>query len=273
MKIKQNLKKYIIYFIGTYFRSKGQIWLESARTIYRIHKGLIGEKELDLLTHIISPGDVCLDVGANYGEWSYYMSKCTGSTGKVFAIEPVPQTTLILKRTLKKFSLLNVEMHQLVFGDSNRNMIMCVPREKYGFYNLPGAFVTIDEKDTGSNVKVQMVSLDSFVNEHNIEKMDFVKCDIEGAEMLFFKGAVGVLSKNKPVIICEITEKFAARFDYTTKTVFELLDRLGYDSFRYFDKTLISVNDVVPSENNYVFLHRYNTVKSNLLKKKGILCR
>lgn len=75
------IKKYAIRIIMMMFGETGQVLLESESMIRRLRKGHYWEKEVDLLRYLISPGDVCLDIGANCGQWTYWISKQVGSSG------------------------------------------------------------------------------------------------------------------------------------------------------------------------------------------------
>ena len=63
-----------------------------------IRRGRWTEPELRLIPHVVRPGESAVDVGANYGLWSYHLARAVGRRGSVVAFEPVPQTFRALRR-------------------------------------------------------------------------------------------------------------------------------------------------------------------------------
>src|ERR1043165_8882429 len=66
--------------------------------------------ELFFLQKIIKPGFVCIDIGANMGYYSTFLSRLAGESGKVYSVEPVPMFVDILKLNLKAIGIRNVEV-------------------------------------------------------------------------------------------------------------------------------------------------------------------
>ena len=67
-------------------------YIQAAAMSWDIWRGNWSEPELDLLPSLVKPGDVVLDVGANYGLYSHYMGRLVGPSGHVYAFEPIPFT-------------------------------------------------------------------------------------------------------------------------------------------------------------------------------------
>jgi len=73
-------------------------------------------------------------------------------------------------------------------------------------------------------------TLDDFINKKKI-KIDFIKCDVEGAELFVFLGAKKVLLEHKPIIFCEMLRKWCKKFKYHPNEIILLFYKLGYKCF------------------------------------------
>jgi FkbM family methyltransferase len=141
---------------------------------------------------IIEPDDVVIDVGAWIGDFSAYAA----SKGAfVFAFEPVQETFSLLSKTAE---LNNNKIYpvQKGLGDCDCEMTISIS------HNNSGANSIIFERDSDGE-KILILSLDKFVAENNIKKVDFIKSDIEGAERDMLRGATNVLKTFAPKLaIC-----------------------------------------------------------------------
>lgn len=267
------LKRLVINTILIIFGKRGAIWLESESMIRKLKNGYYWEKEISLLQYLLSPGDVCLDVGANFGQWTYWISRQLGSSGKVIAIEPVPITALILRRVINRLRLstLSVMIQQIAVGDRNCEVRMLIEENERTLKSLFTAKVLHHNEASDSDIRVNMLTLTSLLDLLCIDRIKFIKCDIEGAEMQFFQGGQSILTRDRPSIICEIEEKHTLQFGYTPENLFDFFYSLGYESFIYASNVLVPVMGSFPSENNYIFLHKSDESTLELLRKKGLV--
>jgi len=128
-----NKIKFLIKFLV--FNLFGDKIFAKLRTIYwirRLRRNKFYEKEISLLPVFTSPGDTVIDIGANFGQYTYTLSKIVGSTGKVFAFEPVEYTFEILKEIIKKLKLTNVELRKIAIGDKNGEIEFITPKDSFG---------------------------------------------------------------------------------------------------------------------------------------------
>ena len=140
---------------------------------------------------------MCLDVGANMGWYTTLLNKLSGPEGEVHAFEPVPRIYEALK---KNVALLddssNVHINNCALGDAPGKV------ELHLFAGLPNGHTSISTmgRTDFTTVESPIVTLDSYLEEKQIERVDFVKVDIEGAELMFFKGANKLFSQEIPPI-------------------------------------------------------------------------
>ncbi|MEI8248959.1 MAG: FkbM family methyltransferase [Candidatus Taylorbacteria bacterium] len=144
---------------------------------------------------ILSKGDYVIDAGANVGMFSIIADDKVGNTGKVFAFEPLKEISDILKENLEKNNCKNTYIENLILGEKNADIKFYYNLEKN--YNASSKlFHTEDDK----NVSLRQITLDEFVKERNIQRIDFIKADIEGAERDLLNGAKEVIRKFRPKI-------------------------------------------------------------------------
>jgi len=158
----------------------------------------------NILSGLVKPGDVCLDVGANIGFYSIFMADKVGPTGKVFSFEPVEYNRKKLQLNKSLNGLRNITLIEKALGDKSEALKLKVYPEES---NLIGhhSFVeneTIQSDTSYTEELVEVMSVDEWLIENEINKVDLVKVDIEGFEYSFFRGARELL-KMSPIIIFE----------------------------------------------------------------------
>ena len=198
------------------------------------------------------PSDACvMDVGANMGWYSINIAK-TYPSCKVHAFEPIPKTYSYLEQNIKLNQLKNVISYP--FGLSSE-------RKDLTFYFYPEGSGNASAANLSGRTDAELITchverLDDFVNANNLQ-VDFIKCDVEGAELFVFQGAEETLRKDKPIVFTEMLRKWAAKFNYHPNRIITLFSLLGYRCF-YVDQSslreLCEMTDET-TETNFFFLH------------------
>lgn len=141
----------------------------------------------------LNPGDVVFDCGANIGMFSAYASS-KGS--KVYAFEPIPQIVEYLTITAKHNP--NITVCPLALIDEKADIMISIDNK-----NVGGSSIVI-KRNKGEEILVKGTTVDNFVSENNIKRVDFIKADIEGAERKMLLGARDVLKEFAPKLsICK----------------------------------------------------------------------
>ena len=130
-------------------------------------------------------GDIVVDVGAGVGEETMILSKLVGVTGKVFSVEAHPVTFQVLALNKQKNKLNNVVLINKAISDVSGPLFI------QNAENSLANKVTSGNESKG-NFMVDALTFDELIDTYKIEKVDFVKVNIEGAEQLLIKG----LNKN-----------------------------------------------------------------------------
>jgi FkbM family methyltransferase len=140
----------------------------------------------------LRPGDVALDLGGNIGSTAALFSRIVGPAGKVYAFEPGVDD--ILRRHVEANGLANVEVLPQAVGDAPGDVTLNV-----GMLGLGMDSSIAYKKDWHTTGKVvPMDTLDHFAEARGLERVDYVKMDIEGAEEPALRGALALIKRFRP---------------------------------------------------------------------------
>jgi len=228
-----------------------------------------GSYELDELAiqlRLIDPGTTVFDIGGNFGWYACHVAK-KFPTVKVLSFEPIPDTYKYLQKNVDLNSLSNIEAFPIGFSEQ---------KGSFEFFYDPALSVNASLKNVAGTDKAQSVTcnvetVDKFVSEKNLQ-VDFIKCDVEGAELLVFKGAKEAIQKFKPVVFSEMLRKWTSKFDYHPNDIIHFFRSLGYSPFVIGNDMLkpFTLVDDTSQETNYVFLHdeKHKTKIENYSRKR-----
>lgn len=191
----------------------------------------LGEYEwttTEIIRRITRPGDVCFDVGANFGWYATLLAR--QNAGQVHAFEPVPP---IFRRLEKNFRLAgsppNLVLNRLALGDEFKLI------ELHVFDDLPDGHASVSTmgKKDYATFEAEMVTLDSYLEDKNIETVNFVKADIEGAEMMFLRGAKRLFrQKTPPLMVFEMALETSRHFGYAPNDLIQQIkSEAAYDFY------------------------------------------
>lgn len=175
--------------------------------------GEFSEGEVALFTHFVPPGAVVVDAGANIGAHTVPLAQMAGPEGLVLAFEPQRILHQILCANLALNSVPNTLANAMALGD--REGTCTVPALDYG---RPNNFGGIPMVEGGPGETVPMVTLDSY----GLERLDFMKVDVEGAEVQVLSGARETLARCRPALYVENDRK------EQSAALIRLLQELGY---------------------------------------------
>ncbi|XUU61485.1 FkbM family methyltransferase [Erythrobacter sp. HA6-11] len=180
----------------------------------------------------VQRGWTALDVGANYGYYSLLLAELIGEEGRLLAFEPNPACARATEFSLEINSFApRSEVHEVALSNTTGSCSFFVPTNepKNGHLVFGETHATgIDYGDDGTRFTVPIDTLDHVAEE--LEKVDFIKIDAEGAELTIFEGMQETIARHNPLIIMEYN---AIRGD-TDGFVEEL--RAMYPNARYLDE-------------------------------------
>jgi len=166
---------------------------------------------------------IVLDIGANKGIYSIYMSRAIGNKGQVIAFEAQPELEVYLHKIKNAFSLDNLEIVNYALSSEPGKMIL--KREHVGSGT---ASLNFYEKDDTSleDIEINAITLDDFVASGEKKPISFIKCDVEGHEADVFYGAKKTLIEYMPDLLFECHRSEAEKGD-----LFNYLVDLGYTGY------------------------------------------
>ncbi|KPA15315.1 FkbM family methyltransferase [Candidatus Magnetomorum sp. HK-1] len=179
-----------------------------------------------------------LDIGANIGAYSYYLSMFVEKyQGQCLGFEPRMETFQRLKKNVHYH---NFVAERLAFSNSNGSLDLYLPTS-HGC----SSFVKRPEFDGLKTESVPVSKLDDYINKKNLNAIGFIKIDVEGHEIEVIEGAIQTISKFKPIILCESENRYISYSGKSTQMLIKLMKNLKYTAY------VISKNNftVLPVEN------------------------
>ncbi|MFB0534677.1 MAG: FkbM family methyltransferase [Anaerolineae bacterium] len=179
------------------------------------------------LEALCKPGMVACDIGAHQGYFTLLLARLVGPDGRVYAFEPMPGNYHSLERTLRINHLNNVvQAIPLAVAQESGDVLFQYSDKATSTGNIVHAGndstnLTSERK----RVALRAVSLDDYAQEVGIQRIDLIKMDIEGEELNALRGMQWVLSRMRPVIVCEVHGKPIGR---DPGAVLQFLLDLGY---------------------------------------------
>jgi FkbM family methyltransferase len=217
------------------------------------------ESEMLGLAELVAPGDVCVDVGAAAGLYTQALARLAGPTGQVHSIEPLAFAHLGWSRLLDAHPAANVRHHRIALGAGSGTEQMSVPIGRYG--PVTGrSFLDTQAGGLGANeqfaeqvaVVVPVESLDGFAERVQLPRVDFVKIDVEGAELHVLRGGEQVIEAFRPALLVEIEARHTARYGHRPGDVQDWLARRGY-TMHVWRRGWHPADGVCPHTRNYLF--------------------
>jgi FkbM family methyltransferase len=202
--------------------------------------------EMKFLESIVKEGMHVIDIGANIGITTVAIAKRIRRRGKLYSFEPVPEYFKILKDNVSSNGLENVKVYELAVTDQVGRIYFYQKELSSGIVFEEGA----------KRFEVSTTTIDRFLSEEKIGRIDLINMDCEGSELLVLRGAKETLSKNKVKIFCEIHHDFLKQLGQSVQDLVQYLQGLE------FQVQSVSLNDLKMGNNfekcEYIYAHNPN---------------
>ena len=169
---------------------KGKKWHVATRSSF--FAGTYEPEQTALFEKMFMEGDVVLDLGAHVGYYTVLASVLVGDTGQVVVFEPEPENLYFLHRHVKLNKCDNVTVIEACVADSSGECTFC--REGTGTGHI----------DEAGDLTVPVVSLDELLADGTIPLPDYMKIDVEGAELRVLQGASQLIADARPTIFLSV---------------------------------------------------------------------
>ena len=227
--------------------------------------------ELHLLQQFLRPNDVVFDVGANVGEWGLYALGVEQSI-HLYSFEPLPNIFSDMTNKLSCYP--NVQTFNLALSDERGKSAFCYYDETYQFSGLSSFYVRevlkIDHQPP-KIIEVERETVPYFCRQQNLDKIDFLKIDAEGAEWIIIKGAAPLIEGKKIRAIqfeyggCYVDAKI------TLKEIYDFLSKNDYLVFRIMPHGLVHITHWKPSLENFDMSNYVAITKSDFIERLGCI--
>jgi FkbM family methyltransferase len=177
----------------------------------------------------LRPGMTVLDIGAHHGFYTLLASRKVGSRGRVIAVDASPRERKKLRLNLwiNRCRNVTVESHALGEAVGTAELYLVCGTET-GCNSLRAP----DVAQPTERVQVSVEPLDRMLRRHKIDQVDFIKMDVEGAELSVLKGAHSLLSRpHRPVMLIEVYDIRTRPWGYSARDIIVYLTSLGFHWF------------------------------------------
>ena len=195
-------------------------------SIYGIH----GTHDFKIIKNNVKDGDNVIDLGANIGYFTLILAKLVGPTGKVFAFEPDPRNLALLKKNVEYNNYKNVIIVPKAVSNVNDKCTLYTGQKTFGQNKIYKPKKTKTQKFIP--IDSETVRLDDFFKTNDLlDKISFIKMDVEGAEFLALSGMKEILKLNKNIKI--FTEAEISYLEDAGSNYDQFIDLLTENDFTF----------------------------------------
>lgn len=199
---------------------------------YQYHKPLAAR-----LQALIPSQAVIVDVGAHSGQHTKLFARMAPG-GHVYAFEPGAYARSILKVAIGARRFSNVSILDVGLSDRPATETLHMPLKRRGTVGFGLSHLGAETSGRATiTEEIRLTTLDAFSREQNLQRLDFIKVDIEGWEAHFLRGAREAIARFRPSLLLEVVEPTLKRAGSTAVEVFNELLPLGYVAFETSEHT------------------------------------
>jgi len=229
-KILKKITNYILKFvIPKETKTKEGFFLELERTdpvaSGAIALGVYERYESELFRSKVKPDMTIIDIGANLGYYTAIASRRAGEKGLVVAFEPEPNFFKLLSRNVSRNNMKNTACFEMAVAEKNGLTNLYLSNENKGHNSI----IRSEELKTFAQVKT--TTLDDFLVSQKIAKVDMIKMDIEGAEIMALEGMTNTLIKYMPLLFFEFSPHSIIKINKNPIDFLLTLFKIGYSIF------------------------------------------
>jgi len=210
------------------------------------------KNDTEMIYNLIEDNSILFDIGTNIGWYSIGIDKHKKNVN-VYSFEPILKVFENLKFNLKLNESKNIQIFNHGFYDQNKEQTFYFYPDASGY----SSNVPFPEKKGFETVQCKLVKLDDFIDKNKISHIDFIKCDVEGAELFVFKGGIKTIEQFQPIVLSEISRINQKKFSYHPNDLIDFFREKGYLCFLANEQGLKEITKIDDSteETNAFFLH------------------
>ncbi|WP_413319059.1 FkbM family methyltransferase [Agrococcus sp. 1P02AA] len=239
--------------------SPGRIAVVAA-SLRRAARWRLLEPEVLGLEQLVRPGDVCIDVGAAYGMYSYPLAHLVGPSGAVHSFEPQRKAHALL-RAGSALAGARIRLTRSGIGRSAGEAEIVLPIRFglpiHGHAHLVDGLLERSQPrrwhSRTKRIRVPVTTIDEVCAARGIERVRFIKVDVEGFEPGVVHGASRVIQRDRPSLLLEVEDRHLERYSTTAAAFTSSLRELGYRMHVWRDDRWQRVERVELGTRNYLF--------------------
>ena len=208
------------FIVPDWLRIRERAWREKRK----------GEKEIKIIPNLLVNCNRAIDIGANVGVWSYWLSKYAK---QVESFEPNPK----IFNALKNIKIKNVNSYNIALSNKSGSVDLLVPKGSKGFSNQGASLSSIKVQGEHKRISIEAKCLD----EYNFLDVDFIKIDVEGHEHEVIEGAQETIKKFKPTMVIEMEEKHN---QIPIEDQISSVEKLGYKCCVLMNEKIIQIEEI-----------------------------
>jgi FkbM family methyltransferase len=199
------------------------------------HLYLFGSYELPTIRHIrsfLTPGAVCIDVGAQMGYLSLAMATSAGRQTAVHAFEPEDINAARFRENMALNNIQNVQLHREAVSNIEGTLHLFLSKTANA-----GTHSTLynERTVTEESIQIPATTLDAFARATNLPRLDLIKVDVEGAEFEVIQGADSVLRTYRPRVILELCDRLQIERGLSSRQIKEFMVERDYSAYTIAD--------------------------------------
>lgn len=176
--------------------------------------------ETEIVKKFVKKGMTVVDAGANIGYFTLLMARLVGRSGKVHAFEPGRENVELLKKNIALNSRENVIVNDMALSDKAGELNFYISAS-----NPQDHRIIKDLREKRKSYKVKSITLNDYFKN---SKVDFIKMDIQGAELLALEGAMKIIARCKPLLIIEYWPYGIVQLGRKPEELFAILEKMKY---------------------------------------------
>ena len=203
---------------------KAKIWLGL---------GYILESEIRQLKTFVPISRNSIDVGANKGVYSYFISRCSNH---VYAYEPNPSLLPVLMCNSRD----NITLRQVGLSNKPGNLPFQIPLDEMG-RECTNLSKIVEEGTSSESIPMKRINIEvKRLDDEQLQDIGFIKIDVEGHEKEVILGGQKLIAQDKPIILVEIEQR---HIKCKIEEVFETIISLGYVGHFFYGGRLIDIDE------------------------------
>ncbi|MCC5922975.1 MAG: FkbM family methyltransferase [Crocinitomicaceae bacterium] len=197
--------------------------------------------ELQVLEHLLKPGDIFVDVGANFGLYTINAAKIIKENGHIFSFEPFSQSFNALKKNIIQNNIVQITFENKAVGEKSGNLDLYYDPKSTNLGSVSANYL-----ENGVNETVKVVALDDYFEHQNNLTIKMIKIDVEGFEYAVLLGMKNILTHQKPILLIEI-------FHESQEKIHGYLAELGYQKYYIDDNGNLSQEAKNCARMNFIY--------------------